>query len=35
VPSVSIALTSGTNPMCAGSSATFTATPTNGGATPA
>jgi hypothetical protein len=33
-PSVSIALTSGTNPTCAGSSLTFTATPTNGGASP-
>lgn len=33
-PSVSIALTSGSNPMCSGSSATFTATPTNGGASP-
>jgi len=32
--SVSIALTSGTNPMCSGASATFTATPTNGGTTP-
>lgn len=31
VPSVSIALTSGTNPSCTGSSKTFTATPTNGG----
>ena len=33
-PSVSIALTTGTNPECAGASSTFTATPTNGGATP-
>ena len=31
VPAVSIALTTGTNPECAGASATFTATPTNGG----
>jgi len=35
VASVVIAQTTGTNPMCAGASATFTATPTNGGATPA
>ncbi len=34
VASVVIAQTAGTNPMCAGASATFTATPTNGGATP-
>jgi hypothetical protein len=34
-PSVAIALTTGTNPTCAGSSLTFTATPTNGGAAPA
>lgn len=31
IPSVSIALTAGTNPSCTGSSVTFTATPTNGG----
>lgn len=34
-PTVSIAITSGTNPTCAGSSLTFTATPTNGGSAPA
>ncbi|MFZ5552119.1 MAG: T9SS type A sorting domain-containing protein [Bacteroidota bacterium] len=33
-PTISVALTSGTNPMCAGASATFTATITNGGASP-
>jgi hypothetical protein len=33
-PSVSIGITSGTNPACGGSSVTFTATPTNGGASP-
>src|SRR4029078_571025 len=30
-PTVSIAITSGVNPTCSGSSVTFTATPTNGG----
>jgi hypothetical protein len=34
VASVSIAITSGANPTCSGSSVTFTATPTNGGAAP-
>jgi len=34
VPTVSIAITSGSNPICEGASVTFTATPVNGGTTP-
>ena len=34
VPTVAIAITAGANPACTGSSLTFAATPTNGGATP-
>lgn len=33
-PSVAIAITTGSQTMCAGASVTFTATPTNGGTTP-
>jgi hypothetical protein len=33
-PSVNIAITTGTNSICAGQSVTFTATPTNGGTSP-
>jgi len=35
IASVSIAITSGTNPTCAGTPVTFTATPVNGGTAPA
>ncbi|MBI1837383.1 MAG: PKD domain-containing protein [Flavobacteriia bacterium] len=34
-PSVSFAITSGSNPLCQGSNVVFTATPTNGGSSPA
>lgn len=33
-PAVSIAITTGTNPLCTGATTVFTATPTNGGASP-
>jgi hypothetical protein len=34
-PDISIAIIAGSNPMCSGASATFSATPSNGGSTPA
>src|ERR1700741_3870576 len=34
-PAVSISVSSGSNPTCTGSSVTFSASPTNGGTTPA
>jgi hypothetical protein len=34
-PSVAVAITSGSNPVCTGNAVTFTATPTNGGTVPA